>query len=160
MENTWENQLQENDVSIRDHNVNNQNKSHYSTKGKRPTVLINEKQIEGNNLHGKHKEIAIQTKTTNERCEGRKPGRGRNMAAATEEHIVVHGNKQGATSVLRVQNDFYNEEAIIDAQNMLFTKHHGDPPSGINTESTTVHSDHRSGLRDKSSEEMEMEAEA
>ncbi|XP_031124327.1 uncharacterized protein LOC116027041 [Ipomoea triloba] len=160
VENTWENQIHENDVSIRDDNVNNQNKSHYSTKGKRPTVLINEKQIEGNNLHGKHKEIPIQTKTTNERCEGRKTGRGRNMAAATEEHIVVHGNKQGATSVLRVQNDFYNEEATIDAQNLLFTEHHGDPPSGINTESTTGHSDHRSGLRDKSSEEMEMEAEA
>ncbi|VFQ86926.1 unnamed protein product [Cuscuta campestris] len=83
-------------------------------RGKRPAVQVNERQIEGNNNHGKHKERQAHAGKSRDREEGSESG-SRNRAAESEEHVGFQGNKQGVMNVQRIPNDSFGnniEDAI------------------------------------------------
>lgn len=104
---------------------NNGPKGTTKAKGKRPNVQINEKQIMGKkgpayeegNAQDENSGVRPVCRTTQKKTV--------NRAAAAEDHVVVHGERNGAhvTSV-RVTN---SEEAAV-LQCIPVLEHHSDPP--------------------------------
>nr|GMC69048.1 hypothetical protein DM860_014690 [Ipomoea batatas] len=102
---------------------NNGNKGN---KGKQPTVQANEKQISRNNLHRRHKVQSARSEAGTSGGEIREMIR--NRVAASDEHVLVQGNKHDVTNVQRISGEDHIEEVDIDVQILTNPEHHYDPP--------------------------------
>nr|GMD86277.1 ribonuclease H [Ipomoea batatas] len=100
-----------------------------SSKGKRPSVQVNEKQI----LNEKAEKYSGQTSNAANTSRGEKSsyskrGYGGNKAGAAERHIVVRGEKFGKVSVATVVENEFETQRQEGFNEMVLLEHHEDPP--------------------------------
>nr|GMC82869.1 uncharacterized protein LOC109162703 [Ipomoea batatas] len=100
-----------------------------SSKGKRPSVQVNEKQI----LNEKAEKYSGQTSNAANTSRGEKSsyskrGYGGNKAGAAERHIVVRGEKYGKVSVATVVENEFETQRQEGLNEMVLLEHHEDPP--------------------------------
>lgn len=105
-------------------------------KGKRPATQVSEKQIMGNNQHGKHKrqpEIGESSARRNRSNQAQVAQRNqaqvaqRNQAGAASEHTLVMGDKNGSKSIQVLETENDNGPECMEGTT-LFQEHFGDPP--------------------------------
>lgn len=117
------------------------NKRGDKNKGKRPAVVVNEKQIEGENAVEK-KSNSESTSRGPQSIGGVKevgPKRS-NRSAEMSEHILVRGERNGTDSTRQIIVTDGEIEEINDLSIFMDQEHHGDPPSTTN-DGEDIHSD-------------------
>nr|GMD97095.1 heat shock 70 kDa protein [Ipomoea batatas] len=99
------------------------------SKGKRPSVQVNEKQIlnEKAEKYSGHTNKVANT-SRGEKSSYSKKGQGGNKAGAAERHTVVRGEKFGMISVATVVDNESKTQRQEGLNEMAFLEHHDDPP--------------------------------
>ncbi|XP_031111999.1 uncharacterized protein LOC116015971 [Ipomoea triloba] len=130
---------QSNGVSNEQPKQGESSKPGVATKGKRASVQASEKQIEGNNKHGTHKKQPVQNKQNPPHVRREQTQRTNpNRAAAENEHTLVTGDKNGATTSHVVRLDEGDQSNCIPIEELTNPEHHGDPPETRLGDSSTV----------------------
>lgn len=114
---------------VNEENINGPTKN-YKSKGKRPVIQVNEKQIRDKNEASERSQTGLSILNDKENETNNKARRGPNRAAAAEEHVVVHGEREGEIiKAMRVSNQ--EEGGILHGiPEFEAGDHHSDPPSG------------------------------
>lgn len=112
------------------------------SKGRRSTVQASERQIEGNNKYGTHKQhtdngVTNPSQTRRELQTKNVP----NRAAAENEHTLVMGDRSGASSSQVVCLDDKERSELLSLEELYNPEHHGDPPATEVDDGTTVADD-------------------
>nr|GMD44103.1 uncharacterized protein LOC109174421 [Ipomoea batatas] len=112
------------------------------SKGRRSTVQASERQIEGNNKYGTHKQhtdngVKNLSQTRRELQTKNVP----NRAAAENEHTLVMGDRSGASSSQVVCLDDKERSELLSLEDLYNPEHHGDPPATEVDDGTTVADD-------------------
>nr|GMC74277.1 uncharacterized protein LOC109162703 [Ipomoea batatas]GMC78460.1 uncharacterized protein LOC109162703 [Ipomoea batatas] len=124
-------EVEEVNVAVEEvNNVSSNNKSPLNSKGKRPGVLINEKQI----LNDHERRNISRDSTITNRASIQRAGetsRQRSQAAAQVEHTVVRGNNSNGVSTSTIVVYHENDEPSLGIREYIVEEHHSDPPDPL-----------------------------
>lgn len=97
-------------------------------KGKRPAVQISEKQVRNSSNINMSKKNGLNDSEKEVRAAQNPNIHPRNKAGAAEEHVVVHGEKNGAKITTITVCNQEEDQGVRDIPDLTMQEHHNDPP--------------------------------